>query len=266
MHPAMTEHVPRYYIIRAFQIGLGFDTLIICYLLGIPFILYFLQSFRLKTHALTDHIVFGFIVVAFSICLFIESADLPWFAHQQTRLTTASMQWTNTPAIMLGIVFQDAGNYPYIALFLLLLPAFYFLLRKARKLAFRSRQSTGLIYRASVFLIAGGLIFIGMRGRLSLKSPVRWGSAFISEYNYANQLGLNPVYTFIQSWLDDRNPGNIHFNLMSDDSALAFVRHFYGQKEGSNNSPVYRNVVTTGEARNFNIVLVLLESMSCYNM
>jgi phosphoglycerol transferase MdoB-like AlkP superfamily enzyme len=53
---------------------------------------------------------------------------------------------------------------------------------------------------------------------------------------------------------------------MSDDSALAFVRNFYRQEIRSNDSPVYRNVVTTGDAKNYNIVLVLLESMSCYNM
>ncbi|NIS38165.1 hypothetical protein GWN91_03100, partial [Candidatus Saccharibacteria bacterium] len=53
------------------------------------------------------------------------------------------------------------------------------------------------VFRVTLISLFGfALIFLAIRGRISAKSPIRWGTAFFSNYAFANQLGLNPLYTF----------------------------------------------------------------------
>ena len=54
---------------------------------------------------------------------------------------------------------------------------------------------------------------------------------------------------------------------MEQNKAFSIVQHYFGiDTVEPSNSPVARNIITTGPGHNYNIVLVLMESMSCYNM
>jgi phosphoglycerol transferase MdoB-like AlkP superfamily enzyme len=93
------------------------------------------------------------------------------------------------------------------------------------------------------------------------------GTAFTSQYNFTNQLGLNPVFSFIQSLIDGRNPNYIHLNLVSDTDAIQTVQGFFKITPAKfNYSPVVRKVICGRETHSYNIVLVLMESMTSYNM
>jgi phosphoglycerol transferase MdoB-like AlkP superfamily enzyme len=110
------------------------------------------------------------------------------------------------------------------------------------------------------------LIFFGIRGRFALKSPIRWGSAFVSEYNFTNQLGLNPIYTFIHSVIDENDEKNQRLNLINEVEAINNVRNYFGITDTTNYSPVVRKVFADGLPNRYNVVLVLMESMTSYNM
>ena len=116
--------IPLKFIWKSFIIGLGFDTVISGYILIIPLIIYFIFSFLRKDFRILDRIIFVFIVLCYSLSLTIICCDIPWFLHQHTRLTIAALQWTDTPVMMLGIMFGDIKNYPYLILLVLLLGAF----------------------------------------------------------------------------------------------------------------------------------------------
>jgi hypothetical protein len=117
-----------------------------------------------------------------------------------------------------------------------------------------------------VYLLLLALLFMGIRGRLAIKSPIRWGTAFFSPYNFTNQLGLNPVYTFIRSWLDKKESVEQRFNFMSDDKAEKIVRQELNITDNKDQSPVSRVIRSERIAKKYHIVLVLMESMTAKNM
>src|SRR5204863_5483837 len=122
-----------------------------------------------------------------------------WFDHQQKRITISALQWSSNPAMMARIVFEDSNNLKFILLLLITSLLFYFLLKKIKLITIdRQNVENNLIFSSAVYIVAGLLIFIGMRGRINFKSPIRWGTAFVSEHDFSNQLGLNPVFTFVQ--------------------------------------------------------------------
>jgi phosphoglycerol transferase MdoB-like AlkP superfamily enzyme len=260
--------IPSSVIAYSFVTGWKFDTVINGYGLALSLVVYFLLSFSQKQNKLVNKIVFGFLIFFYSFCFFILSADIPWFEHQQTRLTVAAMQWTNTPGMMLRFVFEDPRNYPYLILLGILIYGFYRILRRIHKKSFEPNTISYNLYKSTIIYIFFMLLtFIAIRGRVALKSPIRWGTAFVSEYNFTNQLGLNPVYTFLQSWLDKMNATNRHLTLMEDAKAISIVQQYYGLKSASiGDSPIKRIITPTGNPKPFNVIVVLMESMTSYNL
>jgi phosphoglycerol transferase MdoB-like AlkP superfamily enzyme len=268
LHVSTLNGIPFYYILKSFQFGLGFDTVIICYIFAIPFLVFFIFSFRKKRNPFLDKIVVFLMAILFIICLLLVCADIPWFKYQQTRLTTVSLQWANTPWIMTRIIFQDINNYPFIILLIVLTTLFLILFNKIKSFTLnKSEDGTSRLVSTSMYLILAVFIFFGMRGRIALKSPIRWGSSFISEHNFTNQLGLNPVYTFMQSWIDDRSSSGQHLNYLPEALAISFVKSYYKIQGGMPPQPsLRREILYQGKSHDYNIVLVLMESMTCYNM
>jgi phosphoglycerol transferase MdoB-like AlkP superfamily enzyme len=259
--------IPLYFVLHSFKFGLGFDTLILCYIFSLPFILYFVFSFAKRSFRWLNVFTLLYVSSLFIVCIFISCADIPWFQHQQTRITTASLQWTDSPLMMCGIIFEDIHNLTALALFLLLAFTFVYFIKKIYRnnLLVPDFPKTGM--SVAFYLLAGIFIFFGMRGRIALKSPMRWGSAFISEFNLTNQLGLNPVYTFLQSWIDDLNVQGKNISYMNDSDAMKCIDEYYTiQKTDSLDSPLRRKINFEGAPKNYNIVLVLMESMTAYNL
>jgi phosphoglycerol transferase MdoB-like AlkP superfamily enzyme len=261
-----TKEVPADVILQALLMGFRFDTVISGYFLILPLVLFFFSSFSSKEFKWLEQFASWFLIVIYSIGFFIACADIPWYAQFETRLTVAALHWTNTPSMMLKIIFQDVRNYPYLIAFVLLIFLFYKALKRIRRTI--DTDSVNLAAGGSTlfYIVFIGLAFIGIRGRVEFKSPIRWGTAFFSKYNFANQVGLNPVYTLMRSWLDSRNE-NSRLNFLSDKQALENVRAYYKINSSTElYSPVARKIVAEGESKKYNIVLVLMEGMSAKNM
>ena len=95
------------------------------YFLILPVFLYFLSSFSSKRQEWLERFVFIYIFTIYSIGFFISCADIPWYRQFETRITAASLQWTNTLAMMLKIVLEDVRNYPFLIAFVLLIFFFF---------------------------------------------------------------------------------------------------------------------------------------------
>lgn len=102
-----------------------------------------------------------------------------------------------------------------------------------------------------------------MRGRVSFKSPMQEGTAFISEYMFVNELGLNPVYTLYGSMDNERHSG---VKFMDDSVAIKNVQGYLNIKSPGNNSPIERQYSCSGEPKNVNVVVVIMESMCTFKM
>ena len=268
LHSSEIKEIPGSVIFQSLLMGIRFDAVINGYLLIAPAFIFFLFSFFKTKFERIAGIISAFIVIVYTISFFAHVADIRWFGHGAARLTVSILQWTDTPGWMLKFIFQDISNYPFLILFFVLIYLFYRLIKKIQAVSFDGQlNEISLAHNIPVYLILLALMFLGIRGRIAFKSPIRWGTAFFSPYNFTNQLGLNPVYTFIRSWLDKKENKEVRYSFMSDNDAEKIVRRNLGiENYDELISPVARKVNSQGIAHNYNVVLVLMESMSAKNM
>ncbi len=260
-------------IFKAFVMGFRFDTVVSCYLLLFPALL--LLNNLLKKHKsyLVIRIVVRYTIIVYCVAFFVCCVDIPYFRHYLTRVTISILNWSNNPMFMLKMVFQDLPNYFFLALFGILI--FLSILRvKAinditllvhKEVLFINRKHKMLNMGYAILIIA--LLLLGIRGRVALKTPIQWGTAFTSDNNFTNQMGLNPNFTFFKSCVTSLNPKNKKLHYMDDTLAIKNIetnlnlpsKHYY-------DSPIARKVDAKGAALKANVVIVMMEAMGLSKM
>lgn len=259
--------IPEAVMLRSLVMGLRFDAVINGYLLVLPAFILGVMSFARAGERKAVSVISVFIIIVYALAFFIHVFDVRWFGHGSTRLTVSALQWADTPGWMLRFVFQDIYNYPLLLLFIVLIWFYSRLIRRIRDFAYHQPQAEINLYMSiAVHLLLFILIFVSIRGRLAIKSPIRWGTAFFSEYNFANQLGLNPVFTLMRSWLDQQESKAQRFEFMADSDAEKILGENFQTETDTLISPVARKVIAEGLPHQYNVVLVLMESMSAKNM
>jgi phosphoglycerol transferase MdoB-like AlkP superfamily enzyme len=268
LHVSEAGDIPASVLLKAFLTGVRFDAVINGYLLALPALILFLFSFFKQPFTFPAKFLSVFVTAVYVIAFFIHVVDIRWYGHGASRLTVSVLQWTDTPGWMLKFIFQDIYNYPLLILLFALVFLFYVLIKRFSVFSFGSHPAkVSLLRSISFFLLLFVLMFAGIRGRVAIKSPIRWGTAFFSEYNFANQLGLNPVYTFMRSWLDQKENQYVIYDYMSGQAAEKMLRENFGAADiDTSISPVARKVTSYGNPHRYNVVLVLMESMSAKNM
>ena len=260
-------------LLQAFLMGFRFDTVVSGYILALPALLNIINCVKIKPSIILFRISESLILLFYCIAFFISCVDVPYFAHYLTRITVSILHWTNSPLFMLKMVFEDKINYVFLSIFILLIYFTIKQVKKMRKLVLdkntNEEQFTakefGRRMILSVFVL--GFLFIGIRGRIALKSPIHWGTAFISNNNFINQLGLNPSFTFLNSYTNSLNPENQKIHFMDDQVAIRNVQKIYGISTDSMfASPIARRVEVSGPPLNANVVIVMMESMGLSKM
>lgn len=261
------KEVPLQDIFYALFMGFRFDTVICGYILSLPLALFLLAGLNSAIENIITRSSFVWIYVLFLVSFFICAADLPYFRQYNSRITVSILNWTDTPGMMLKIVFQDIRNYVYLALFFLAAIAFYIGLKKIKKESFKSTPENKIAGQIIFYAAAVLLLFIGIRGRITMKSPIRWGTAFFSQHALANQAGLNPVFTFSRSWLDARKPESAHVEFMDSQKANEITRRYLGISNAPLlYSPIARQVSTEVREKKYNVILIIMESMGAAKM
>ncbi|MCB0757347.1 MAG: LTA synthase family protein [Flavobacteriales bacterium] len=256
--------------LQALVIGWRFDTTVACYLLALPFLL-LLGTWLLRiTGTWPIRAVHLFLVVLQVPVLLILAADIPWSLHYLTRLSASALLWADSPGYMAGMVLQDPSFRAALLLYVIVLVIVVFALRWfLRRCLFElERPGHGTpARRGAVLLITGGLLFLGMRGRVDEKQPIHAGLAYFSADPFLNQLGLNPVFTFATSLAKHMAESRPAVALMDDTEALRTTQHLLNVPAGApSNSPLARPVTPDRALRPMNVVVVLMESMSTFKM
>jgi phosphoglycerol transferase MdoB-like AlkP superfamily enzyme len=105
---------------------------------------------------------------------------------------------------------------------------------------------------ASLLLLGG--LFLGMRGKIS-KIPIRVSTAYFCNNPFLNQIGLNPVFTFMKSVEDAGKRANDEVELIDDLTAYGILTEWQNQ-------PADSTLKAIRLPEGMNVVLVLMESMS----
>jgi phosphoglycerol transferase MdoB-like AlkP superfamily enzyme len=252
---------------EAFWMGVRFDTVISGYILIFPFLWAIaVEIFKFKQNWLRK-LTFPYVFVCYTACFALCAADIPFYGYFNSRLTISILNWVSTPDIMFEMLVESPSYYPFIAMALGLSVLYFILLRKVYSKWYGSsnfdKVKTGKINLAVSSVLFALFLFIGIRGRVEEKSPIRWGTAYFSIYPFPNQLGLNPVFTFIQSWLHKNENNFTSDNFMDSAEAISVIRNDLNiPSDAGFDSPLARTIPETGEQKKMNIIIVIMESMS----
>jgi len=255
-----------YYLAYAFLMGWRFDTSIVGYLLLIPLLLLTIWRLRQKKDKGLAYTAYYFINTVFVLSFFICSIDIPYYDVFSTRLNIAILNWTSNLGFGIGMVFKEAVNWAYTLVFISVSYAFY---RQSRRLfaSLVMPDKLHLTHRSLTIVLLSlffsGLTILGIRGRITEKSPIRIGTAYFSPYTFPNQLGLNPVFTFFKSYLESQKTENEFLNLMDEMQAKSSVANYLNTNPAE---PAKREIIFNSPPSNANVVLVIMESMTAAKM
>lgn len=261
-------------VVHALLIGVRFDTVVACYLLALPFLALSggdLLGLDIRRTARPTHL---FLSVAALPCMLILAADIPWFLQFYSRLNTAALQWTDDRRYMFGMILHEPTFLVHLVPLILGYLCLLFLFNKAiaRSTSVPGAIATSMAARRPLrwiagFLVMGGLLFLGIRGRTSEKSPIQAGTAYFSSDPFLNQLGLNPVFTFFSSLGHRLSAPFTRMDLGDDpDASLRQAAVWLGGQPGLAPSPIAREVVPDAPIDSANVVVILLESMSTFKL
>lgn len=260
--------VPFPVLLDSFLMGLRFDTAVSGYIAIFPFLIsYAIELIPLRPKA-WKNALFAYWMLAYSAAFALSAADIPYFKYFNSRLGVGVLNWMGSPKIVFEMLVSSPSYYPFIGLFCALCVATYFLLRRIVRSWHESSSANApspgfwRLKSIPVFVIFSILIFLGIRGRVEQKSVLSIGTAFTSNYSFANHLGLNPVFTFFKG-LEDRNRNSSsRRNFYDEAAAESSVRRLLGTADNGSPSPVLRVVAPSANPQKMNVVIVVMESMS----
>ena len=258
-------------VAKAFVIGWRFDTTIICYILFFAVIAYAILVSINKCNKWKLKIIYIFFGILFSLAFFISTADIPFFKQFFVRFNNTAFLWKNNIGFAAEMILKEKSFYLFFFLFIAVECFFIFFLRLIyryhRKLLANNNYSTlSLPVFIPFMLLAGGLIFLGIRGRVA-KTPIHEGVAYYCDNAFLNQLGLNPVFTLVRSLEEAAKPANTLLNFMPDEEALLIcATDLRANPDLKDISPIARHQPADDLFKGRNIVLVLMESMSTAKM
>lgn len=256
--------------LKAFLMGFRFDTVVMGYILTLPFLLLAADAFTGLNSRFVYRLASGLVTLGVGVALFICAADLPFFHHFYTRVSTSifiSADKGGNNDMLGGMILQEWRYiWPFFPFVLSTWFVFKWNKQLMRNILFRVETNpTSIVLKW--FLVFGALIVFGIWGRFSLQSHLAASAAYSSDYGFINMLGLNPAYTFTQSFVDSKTDAK-HVRLMGAGEAVRNVQQYLHIPAAQEyDSPIARQVAFADTAASKpNVVLVIMESMSARKM
>jgi phosphoglycerol transferase MdoB-like AlkP superfamily enzyme len=255
-------------ILKSFLMGVRFDVVISGYILILPYLVFTaLFMIRRKFHVVYE-VIFFYTFILLTLGFTVAAADIPYFNQFYSRFSITAFEWISSPAFVFKMIIQEPLYWMVVIPLLIVTYLLFRILRYFwRQLEHVETIHSNLLLKSIVSILFLGLIFIGIRGRTEIKSPIRVGTAYFSNNAFLNQLGLNPNFTLIRSYLDSQKEQNKSIVLMDNSAAIHNVREFMHISPVNNEYPLARIVsFDTSKPLKYNVVLVIMESMSANKM
>lgn len=242
---------------EAFRIGFWFDVTVASYALLLPYILLTAAFIWPRSDERLFRIIRFYCGMALLVSLIICAADVPYFNFFNSRLTVAAVSLKNTAQVLKYIV-SEVKYYPFI---LLCIGCIWGTGRLMRFIWRRSWTTMEHNMRSKMLAtaLASPFLLIGLWGGATPKRP-DMKSATFSNDGFTNQLTLNPVHTWFDSYF------NFDVFIFKEKEAIARVQRALGISKPPFESPVARPHTFAAPAKRMNVVLVLVESLSADRM
>lgn len=241
---------------RALWKGFRFDTAVSCYILILPLVMLILGELahiRKKWYYAIAHY---YLMVVYTVCFFACAADIPYFCYFFQRLDAQVLTMDSSLPVVIDMIVSEPAYIFYFFVFLAVAVGWWLLGRWIfrRQLVPHLDQRLPLGWAVGVALVLSVGLFTGMRGHLSSKPPLRAEHAVYCNDPFLNQIGLNPVFTFMKSAVAIRNEQKHPLDLIDLDTA----RRVFASREAVPATDNYAVSLPQGT----NVVLILMESMA----
>jgi len=259
-------------LMKTFYMGFRFDTVVSGYMLLLPTVFLSILSALFFDKKIVYRITNIYFIIVYSVAFLICASDIPYFHQFFSRFSTAAFNWADTPGFVASMIFQEFQYWGYIIPLLISILGFLWITIRIRKKIgkLESPYVSKFAYILKIVLLSivlWGVLFIGIRGRVENKAPIKVGTAYFSNYAFLNLLGLNPVFTLSRSYLNDLKPENQNLSFCNQNEAITYVRESFNIYDNKKfDSPVARQANADGKPPGSNLVLIIMESMSAAKM
>ena len=246
----------------AFFMGFRFDLVVTGYVMLLPILILLIMEIVNSNNKIILKALYYFILTLFIVEFTISAADIPYFNQFFTRFSIGAFEWIDSPIFVIKMIFEEPKFYWSIIPYIILIIVFIKFLKKIFKQKYIPLK-INIIYKIllSIFILA--ISFLSVRGRIEQKSPIRVGTAYFCTDPFLNQLGLNPTFTFINSYIYYTSNKNKDIKLMDTKQAIRNVRKYLNINDSVEYTKISRIIIPdTIISEKPNIVLVIMESMS----
>ena len=272
----MILDTPASTFLEAFANGLRFDLRIVVYF-SIPLLLALLSA-----KAMTMRGVLRFwLLAASSLALFLGLMEMDFYREFHQRLNGLVFQYVKEdPKTVMSMLWYGFPVVRYLLAWAVGTVILYFAFRGADRVT-RSSTASGASRavapwygRVAVFMVLLLVCVVAARGTLRQGPPLRWGDAYTTDSNFANQLGLNGSLSLIAAaksrFGDDRT--NIWKATLEQPVAQQTVRDMLLTENDKlvdpDTAPVRRDTTPPAEKTLpiKNVVVILMESFAGHSV
>ncbi|PAA31629.1 LTA synthase family protein [Pseudomonas fragi] len=275
----MILDTPASTFLEAFGNGLRFDARIVVYF-SIPLLLALLS---VKAMAMRGVLRF-WLTAASSLALFLGLMEMDFYREFHQRLNGLVFQYVKEdPKTVMSMLWYGFPVVRYLLAWAVGTVILYFAFRGADRVtrstatqasAGTSRAVAPWYGRIAVFVVLLLVCVVAARGTLRQGPPLRWGDAYTTDSNFANQLGLNGSLSLIAAaksrFGDDRT--NIWKATLEQPVATQTVRDMllteHDKLVDPDTAPVRRDT-TPPEEKTLpikNVVVILMESFAGHSV
>ena len=208
-------------VAKAYLVGLHFDTATACYVLSFPLIIFAIFDLIGHKNVIFEKIMTVVMTVFLIVTTFACVSDIPYYNQFADHINLTSLDWfkgENGFSDVMKMIFGDPSLWLFLIPLVILIVAIYLISKRIVRHT-SGWQPNGYVAKAVSTVVLLVLCFFGMRGYVTRERPMGVYDAFYCENSFLNQLGQNPTYTFINSYLTD-------VTLMDDEIAVANMRKF----------------------------------------
>lgn len=254
----------------AFVKGLWFDNVIACYILLLPLLMMWISSlFNYTAKWLYNFTVVWFILF-YTVAFGITAANIPYFGYFFKIINSSIFNWFGYAGTTAGMIFGESSYYfpmfvGIAAIVLYAVSVKYIAGRSSRvakavKVPFTFKEFAGVFFIGALLT---GLCVFGIRGRTGY-NPIKVSQAYYCQDPFLNQIGVNPVFNLLTSYMDDCRKENRQLQLMQPQEAMEKAKELLGRDGIDGISPLAKHIAYDSAAlhRGKNIVFIFMESMS----
>ncbi|KOX63317.1 hypothetical protein AA303_20060 [Pseudomonas psychrophila] len=272
----MILDTPASTFLEAFANGLRFDLRIVVYF-SIPLLLALLSAKAMTMRG----VLRVWLLAASSLALFLGLMEMDFYREFHQRLNGLVFQYVKEdPKTVMSMLWYGFPVVRYLLAWAVGTVILYFAFRGADRVT-RSSTASGASRavapwygRVAVFMVLLLVCVVAARGTLRQGPPLRWGDAYTTDSNFANQLGLNGSLSLIAAaksrFGDDRT--NIWKATLEQPVAQQTVRDMLLTENDKlvdpDTAPVRRDTTPPAEKTLpiKNVVVILMESFAGHSV